>query len=59
MAVTLDTLADAIARASASMAGLTDVLNAADAKLGDGDTGTMLARLSGTFAAVDVRNADN
>ncbi|SFV38693.1 dihydroxyacetone kinase/dihydroxyacetone kinase, C-terminal domain [Devosia crocina] len=59
MAITLDTLADAIARANASMASLADVLNAADAKLGDGDTGTMLVRLIGTFAAVDVRGADN
>lgn len=59
MAITLETLADAIARANAAMSGLTDVLNAADAKLGDGDTGTMLARLIGTFAAVDVRNAEN
>lgn len=59
MAITLETLADAIARVNASMSSLTDVLNAADAKLGDGDTGTMLARLIGTFAAVDVRNAEN
>ncbi|CAN7566087.1 DAK2 domain-containing protein [Devosia sp. LjRoot3] len=59
MAITLETLADTIARANASMSSLTDVLNAADAKLGDGDTGTMLARLIGTFAAVDVRNAEN
>ncbi|KRA96710.1 hypothetical protein ASD83_16635 [Devosia sp. Root685] len=59
MAITLETLADAIARANDAMSGLTDTLNAADAKLGDGDTGTMLARLIGTFAAVDVRNAEN
>lgn len=59
MAITLETLADAIARANDAMTGLTDVLNAADAKLGDGDTGTMLARLIATFAAVDVRNAEN
>lgn len=59
MAITLETLADAIARADAAMSTLTDVLNAADAKLGDGDTGTMLARLIGTFAGVDLRGADN
>lgn len=59
MAITLETLADAIARANDAMSGLTDTLNAADAKLGDGDTGTMLARLIGTFAAVDVKNAEN
>jgi len=55
MALTQDTLATAIDRANARMATLTDTLNAADAKLGDGDTGTMLARLIATFAAVDVR----
>lgn len=59
MAITLETLADAIARANEAMPGLTDTLNAADAKLGDGDTGTMLARLIGTFAATDVRHAEN
>jgi len=59
MAITVETLANAIARANDAMSGLTDVLNAADAKLGDGDTGTMLARLIGTFAAVDVRNSEN
>lgn len=58
MAITLETVADAISRADAAMGGLTDVLNAADAKLGDGDTGTMLARLIGTFAGVDIRSAD-
>lgn len=57
MAIKVNTLADAIARANEAMAGLTNVLNAADAKLGDGDTGTMLARLIGAFAAVDIRNA--
>lgn len=59
MAITLETLNDAIARANTAMSGLTDTLNSADAKLGDGDTGTMLARLIGTFAAVDVKNAEN
>lgn len=59
MAITLETLGDAIARANVAMSGLTDVLNAADAKLGDGDTGTMLARLIGTFAVVDVKSAEN
>lgn len=55
MALTQDNLATAIARANARMDMLTDTLNAADSKLGDGDTGTMLARLLATFAAVDVR----
>ena len=57
MGIDVNTLADAIARANQAMGDLTDVLNAADAKLGDGDTGTMLARLIGTFANVDVRGA--
>ena len=57
MAITQETLAIAIERAHARMATLTDVLNAADAKLGDGDTGTMLARLIGAFSMVDVRSA--
>lgn len=57
MAITKETLALAIERAHGAMATLTDTLNAADAKLGDGDTGTMLARLIATFAAVDVPNA--
>ncbi|QQR38505.1 DAK2 domain-containing protein [Devosia rhizoryzae] len=55
MRINQDTLATALERAHAAMPRLTDVLNAADAKLGDGDTGTMLARLIATFAAVDVR----
>ncbi|ODT66876.1 MAG: hypothetical protein ABS75_25150 [Pelagibacterium sp. SCN 63-23] len=55
MAITVETLADVIGRANKSMGRLTDTLNAADAKLGDGDTGTMLARLIGAFAAVDTR----
>lgn len=57
MAITLETLAAAIARADTGMQTLADTLNAADAKLGDGDTGTMLARLIGVFAKVDVRSA--
>jgi dihydroxyacetone kinase-like protein len=55
MAMTQETLATALERANTRMDMLADVLNAADAKLGDGDTGTMLARLIATFAAVDVR----
>tara|TARA_R110000868_G_scaffold23357_1_gene94331 strand:+ start:9260 stop:9901 length:642 start_codon:yes stop_codon:yes gene_type:complete len=57
MGMTIQTLAMAIARANASMEHLTDTLNAADAKLGDGDTGTMLHRLLGVFAAVDIHAA--
>lgn len=57
MTITLCTLSTAIARAHAAMGTLTDELNAADAKLGDGDTGTMLARLISTFDSVDVAGA--
>jgi dihydroxyacetone kinase-like protein len=55
MALTQHILATALERANARMGTLTDTLNAADARLGDGDTGTMLARLIATFASVDVR----
>lgn len=58
MAITLDVLAGAIARASAGMTRLADGLNAADARLGDGDTGTMLARLVGAFADTNLRDAE-
>lgn len=57
MAINLETLARAVTRADAAMATLADRLNAADAQLGDGDTGTMLARLIGTFAAVDIKGS--
>lgn len=57
MAINLETLAGAVERADAAMATLADRLNAADAQLGDGDTGTMLARLIGTFAGVDIKGA--
>lgn len=57
MAITTETLAIALERAEARMARLADTLNAADARLGDGDTGTMLARLMAAFAAVDIRGA--
>ena len=54
MAFTVHDLAIALGRANARMETLTDELNAADARLGDGDTGSMLARLIAAFAAVDV-----
>jgi len=57
MAIDVNTLADAIARANHAMADLTDVLNAADAKLGDGDTGGLLARVIGKMAEVDLTSA--
>jgi phosphoenolpyruvate---glycerone phosphotransferase subunit DhaL len=57
MAISKETLATAIDRAQARMTTLADTLNVADARLGDGDTGTMLARLIAAFATVDVRAA--
>lgn len=54
MSITIVTLTAAIGRANARMATLEAELNAADAKLGDGDTGAMLARLIGALAAVDL-----
>lgn len=57
MAITTQTLRTALDRANVAMGELTDTLNAADAKLGDGDTGTMLARLIGTLADVDIGTA--
>ncbi len=54
MAITQQSLQTALTRANTRMQTLGDTLNAADAKLGDGDTGTMLSRLIGTFAAVDI-----
>lgn len=57
MGISIETLTAAIAHADQSMAEFTDILNAADAKLGDGDTGTMLRRLLEVFASVDTRAA--
>lgn len=57
MSVTVATIAGAIARANDAMAGLEQVLNEADAKLGDGDTGGMLARVIGKMAETDLSGA--
>ena len=57
MSVTVTTIASAIARANDAMAGLEQVLNEADAKLGDGDTGGMLARVIGKMAETDLSGA--
>lgn len=50
-------LAEAAQRAAAAFAAGQESLNAADARLGDGDTGTMLARLSQAVAASTVAAA--
>ena len=57
MSVTVATIASAIARANDAMGGLEQVLNEADAKLGDGDTGGMLARVIGKMAETDLSGA--
>jgi phosphoenolpyruvate---glycerone phosphotransferase subunit DhaL len=54
MSITVTSIAAAIARANEAMGGLEQMLNDADAKLGDGDTGGMLARVIGKMAEVDL-----
>ncbi len=54
MPITVQTLRDAVARSHARMDRLEDPLNAADALLGDGDTGSMLARVLEKMAATDL-----
>jgi dihydroxyacetone kinase len=54
MPITVLTLCDAVARSHARIARLEDQLNAADALLGDGDTGSMLARVLEKMAATDL-----
>jgi dihydroxyacetone kinase len=54
MPITVQTLRDAVARSHARIARLEDTLNAADALLGDGDTGSMLARVIEKMAATDL-----
>lgn len=54
MPITVQTLRDAVARSHSRMARLEDQLNAADALLGDGDTGSMLARVIEKMAATDL-----
>lgn len=48
------TLSAAVARAKAAMAGLEQELNEADSRLGDGDTGSMLARVVDRMAETDL-----
>lgn len=52
--MTVKTLEMAIERAEDRMQTLEAELNAADARLGDGDTGAMLARLTGALAQVEL-----
>lgn len=57
--ITPKTLQDATARAHAAMAVLEQELNQADAVLGDGDTGGMLARVIGGMAAPDLSREED
>lgn len=52
-AIDLATLSCAVARARERMATLEQELNAADSRLGDGDTGVMLARVIDAMAGID------
>lgn len=52
-------LVAAAARAHAAMAELEQELNAADARLGDGDTGGMLARVIERLASVEAADGDD
>lgn len=54
MPITVQTLRDAVARSHSRITRLEDQLNAADALLGDGDTGSMLARVMEKMAATDL-----
>ena len=54
MAITVDTLAAAVARSHAAISVLEQELNAADAKIGDGDTGVMLSRVIRRMAEHDL-----
>lgn len=54
MPITVQTLRDAVARSQARIARIEEQLNAADALLGDGDTGSMLARVIEKMAASDL-----
>lgn len=54
MAITVQTLSAAVAHSQCRMESLEDRLNTADALLGDGDTGSMLARVIGKMGDTDL-----
>jgi phosphoenolpyruvate---glycerone phosphotransferase subunit DhaL len=58
MTIRTETIAAAVARANQAIKRHEQELNAADAKLGDGDTGGMLARVLGKMAEADLSEAD-
>lgn len=57
MTITVQTIASLVARAHASIKLHEQDLNAADSRLGDGDTGGMLARVIGKMAEQDLSGA--
>jgi phosphoenolpyruvate---glycerone phosphotransferase subunit DhaL len=57
MGWTVDDIARAVARAQERMGGLEQELNEADSRLGDGDTGSMLARVIERMSAADLTQA--
>lgn len=57
MAITVQTIADLAQKANASIRQHEQALNEADSRLGDGDTGGMLARVIATMAAQDLSGA--
>ncbi|QRM33981.1 dihydroxyacetone kinase subunit L [Microvirga sp. VF16] len=57
MGWTVDDIARAVARAQERMGGLEQELNEADSRLGDGDTGSMLARVVERMSAADLTQA--
>jgi dihydroxyacetone kinase len=57
MAIDTAAVRRAVAAAHAGMAELEQELNAADSRLGDGDTGSMLARVLGKLAEADLAAA--
>jgi len=57
MAIDVVVLQRAVHAAQKRMTELEQELNAADSKLGDGDTGSMLARVLGKLAEVDITSA--
>ena len=53
----IDALVDALARAATRVDAIRDALNAADRRLGDGDTGMTVAAIVGAWQAVPLRDA--
>lgn len=59
MTWTVADLSAGVVRANAAMSGLEQILNDADAKLGDGDTGGMLVRLISRMTEVELSHTSD